>query len=115
MIDRNAMYVAGTWTAGAADTIAVENPATENVIGAVPNGTPADADRAVRAARAAFPGWAATSRAERAGYLRKLHDGLANRAAEVAKTVATDVGTPMRIATRIQAALPQMDIEPFSS
>lgn len=110
MIDRNATYVDGTWARGAVEVIAVENPATEGVIGAVPDGTAADADRAVRAARAAFPAWAATSRAERAEYLRKLHRGLAGRSAEIAETIATDVGTPMRIATRIQAALPLTDI-----
>ncbi|MFF1664957.1 aldehyde dehydrogenase family protein [Streptomyces sp. NPDC055898] len=110
LIDRNATYVDGTWAPGATETIAVENPATEDVIGVVPNGTAADAERAVRAARAAFPAWAATSRAERAEYLRKLHHGLAKRSAEIAETIATDVGTPMRIATRIQAALPLTDI-----
>ncbi|MEU3653919.1 aldehyde dehydrogenase family protein [Streptomyces sp. NPDC032161] len=110
MIDRNATHVDGTWAPGAAETIAVENPATEDVIGVVPNGTAADADRAVRAARAAFPAWAATSRAERAEYLRKLHHGVAQRSAEIAAMIATDVGTPMRIATRIQAALPLTDI-----
>ncbi len=113
MIDRNAIYVDGTWTPGTAGTITVENPATEDVIGVIPNGTAADVERAVRTARAAFPAWAATSRAERAEYLRKLHDGLAKRSAEIAETIATDVGTPMRIATRIQAALPLTDIASY--
>ncbi len=110
MIDRNAMYIDGTWTPGTTDTIAVENPATEEIIGVVPNGTAADVDRAVQAARAAFPGWAATSRANRANVLRRLHAGLDTRAAAIAETIATDVGTPMRIASRIQAALPLTDI-----
>ncbi|MFD9667598.1 aldehyde dehydrogenase family protein [Rhodococcus sp. NPDC059968] len=110
MIDRNAMYIDGAWTSGTTETISVENPATEEVIGVVPNGTAADVDRAVQAARAAFPGWAATSRAERAAFLGRLHAGLDKRAAEMAETIATDVGTPIRIASRIQAALPLTDI-----
>ncbi|MGN9843524.1 aldehyde dehydrogenase family protein [Nonomuraea sp. H19] len=113
MIDRNATYVDGKWTPGAAETIDVENPATEEVIGTVPDGTTADADRAVRAARAAFPGWAAASRTERANCLRRLHDGLAKRSAEIAETIATDVGTPMRIASRVQAAVPLTDIASY--
>ena len=110
MIDRNAHYIDGMWTSGTTETITVENPATEDVIGVVPNGTAADAGRAVRAARAAFPGWAATTRAERAELLQRLHDSLEKRAPEIAETIATDVGTPMRIASRIQAALPLTDI-----
>ena len=44
---------------------AVINPATEQAIGNVPDATPDDLDRAVAAARAAFPRWAATPVAER--------------------------------------------------
>ena len=52
---------------GQAERIDVENPATEQIIGHVPSGTPADVDRAVAAAADAFDGWAATSRGARAG------------------------------------------------
>uniref|UniRef100_UPI00300A083F aldehyde dehydrogenase family protein n=1 Tax=Amycolatopsis sp. VC5-11 TaxID=3120156 RepID=UPI00300A083F len=69
-------------SASAGETIAVENPATEQVQARVPEGTAGDVDRAVRAAREAFAAWAATSRAERRELLRKLHDGLAKRAEE---------------------------------
>uniref|UniRef100_UPI003C7B239C aldehyde dehydrogenase family protein n=1 Tax=Streptomyces sp. rh155 TaxID=3028728 RepID=UPI003C7B239C len=62
------MYIGGEWRPAAGpDTIAVVNPADEQVIGHVPAGTAEDVDAAVRAARAAFPGWAATPPAERAG------------------------------------------------
>nr|WP_230415865.1 aldehyde dehydrogenase family protein [Micromonospora tarapacensis] len=46
--------------AGSADTTSVVNPATGEIVAEVPAGTTADVDRAVAAARAAFPGWAAT-------------------------------------------------------
>ena len=42
----------------------------------MPAGTPADADAAVRAAAAAFPGWAATPLAERVAAVRRINDGL---------------------------------------
>ena len=64
------MYSDGRWSpAGSGERIPVENPATEEVIAQVAEGTAADVDRAVAAARAAFPGWAALSRAERADHL----------------------------------------------
>ncbi|MFK0114036.1 aldehyde dehydrogenase family protein [Streptomyces sp. NPDC091217] len=113
MIDRNATYVFGAWHQGGGTTIPVENPATGEVIGVVPDGTEEEVDRAVSAARAAFPGWSTTPRAERAKRLRALNEGLAQRADEIAETIANDVGTPLRIASRIQAALPQTDISTY--
>ena len=108
------LYLSGSWaTSTGPDTIPVVNPATEEVIGAVPAGTVADVERAVRAARAAFPAWAATSRAERAGLLEALREGLAKRAEEIAATITADVGTPARIARRIQAALPETDVATY--
>lgn len=53
------MLIGGALETGSA-TFDVVNPANEQVIGSAPDATPADLDRAVAAARAAFPGWAAT-------------------------------------------------------
>ncbi|MGV9899897.1 aldehyde dehydrogenase family protein, partial [Streptomyces tendae] len=59
------MYIDGAWRpADGRDTIDVVNPADEQVIGHVPAGNALDVDTAVRAARAALPGWAATPPAE---------------------------------------------------
>ncbi|GAA1827382.1 aldehyde dehydrogenase family protein [Pseudonocardia ailaonensis] len=108
------LYLSGEWVESTgAETIPVVDPSTEEVIGAVPAGTAEDVERAVGAAVAAFPAWAATSRAERAEYLRRLQEGLAKRAEEIAVTISKDVGTPARIASRIQAALPQTDVATY--
>ena len=49
------LYIGGEWVAPAgSDVIEVVSPATEEVIGQVPDGTPADIDAAVAAARKAF-------------------------------------------------------------
>jgi acyl-CoA reductase-like NAD-dependent aldehyde dehydrogenase len=105
------VYIDGTWVhSDGGATISVENPATGEWIAEIPQCTAADVDRAVSAARAAFPGWAATSRSVRAVHLRRLKELLAKRGDEIARTIATDVGTPLRIASRIQAALPVTDI-----
>ncbi|MFG1780361.1 aldehyde dehydrogenase family protein [Micromonospora sp. NPDC049051] len=104
---RTDFYLDGEWVAaGAGETVAVRNPATEEVFAAVPAGTAADVDRAVAAARAAFPGWADTAPAERAACLDRLHTALSARADEIARTVALELGTPLKVATRVQAGLP---------
>ena len=109
--DRTDLYVDGAWVRPErSNLIEVENPTTERVIAGVPEGTAADADRAVAAARRAFPGWAGTPRASRAQLLSRLRDGLAERADAVAESITAEVGTPARTAAKIQAALPQTDV-----
>ncbi|MFY1594461.1 aldehyde dehydrogenase family protein [Micromonospora sp. WMMD737] len=104
---RTDFYLDGEWVAaGAGETVAVRNPATEEVVAAVPAGTPADVDRAVAAAWAAFPGWADAAPAERAAHLDRLHAALSARADEIARTVALELGTPLKVATRVQTGLP---------
>jgi aldehyde dehydrogenase (NAD+) len=107
MMSRDKLYVDGGWVPSTAtDTIAVENPATEQVLGHVPAGTAEDVDRAVAAARAAFDGWAGTSMAERGAVLGKLCDALTARSGEIARTVGLELGTPLKVAKAVQAGLP---------
>ena len=62
MIERPNLYIDGAWVpSGGTGTIDVYGAATEEVVGRVPDGVAADVDRAVTAARAAFPAWAALS------------------------------------------------------
>lgn len=101
------MYIDGTWRpAVGTDTIAVVNPADEREIGRVPAGTAEDVDAAVRAARAALPGWAATPPAERGALIGALRDVLAARQDEIAETVTAELGSPPPFAQRVQAGLP---------
>jgi acyl-CoA reductase-like NAD-dependent aldehyde dehydrogenase len=104
---REQLYIGGEWTRPAGGkSISVISPSTEETIGRVPEGAPEDVDRAVRAARAAFEPWAATPPAERAGFLSKIHEGLKARAEEIGRTIAGEVGMPLKLATRIQAGSP---------
>jgi aldehyde dehydrogenase (NAD+) len=106
-LSRDKIYIGGAWVApSSAGTIPVENPATEETLGHVPAGTAEDVDRAVAAARAAFAGWAATPQAERGAMLGKLHEALAARAGEIARTVGLELGAPLKVAKVIQAGLP---------
>ena len=73
--DSYAMTIGGEPVSGGA-TFDVVNPATEAVIASVPDASREQLDAAVAAARAAFPGWAATPIAERRAALNKLGDAL---------------------------------------
>ncbi|AXE84783.1 aldehyde dehydrogenase family protein [Streptomyces sp. Go-475] len=101
------MYIGGAWRPAAGqDVIEVVNPVDEQVIGTVPAGTAEDVDAAVRAARAALPGWAATPPAERAARLAVLRDVLAARADEIAETVTAELGSPLKFSQAVHAAVP---------
>src|ERR1700722_828442 len=108
---RDSIYIDGRWVVSSGtETIEVGSPATEQVIGRVPSGTPADVDRAVAAARAAFDGWAATSPEERGKFLSRLHDALASRHEELARTISAEMGAPAKLSQTVQAGLPLADI-----
>ncbi len=107
MHQRNRLYVGGEWAAPAGTcTIDVVDAATEEIMGTVPEGTAADVSRAVAAANQASPGWAETPVTDRADCLQRLQEGLLARTNEVATLVAREVGTPLPMATLVQAALP---------
>jgi betaine-aldehyde dehydrogenase len=102
------IYVNGQWTASTGTgTLSVTDSATEETIATIPDGTAADVDAAVSAARAAFPAWSALSAEERAGYLMKIHAGLDARTDELAETIAKEVGMPLMLSKIIQAGLPK--------
>jgi aldehyde dehydrogenase (NAD+) len=111
MIERDAIYIDGSWVpSGGTGTIDVYGAATEEVVGRIPDGVAADVDRAVAAARAAFPGWSATAPEERAKHLQRIQDGLAARQAELAELIATEVGMPLKLSAMIQVGLPTAQV-----
>lgn len=115
MESRDSLYINGAWVApSTSKTIEVENPATEQLIGTIPAGGAADVDAAVAAARAAFPAWSVSSAADRAECLRRIADGLGKRQDEIAAAISTEVGCPLRTATRIQAALPRTVVSGYA-
>jgi aldehyde dehydrogenase (NAD+) len=100
-------YIDGAWhPAPGRDTIDVVNPADEQVIGLVPAGTAEDVDTAVRAARSALAGWAATPPAERAERLAALRDVLTARKDEIAETVTAELGSPLAFSQAVHASVP---------
>ena len=109
MLLRDKLYIAGQWAApSASETIDVHSAGTGEVMGKVPAATEKDMDAAVRAARAAFDGWSQLPVARRAEYLAKISAGLKQRADELARTIAQEVGMPLKLSGMIQAGLPIM-------
>jgi acyl-CoA reductase-like NAD-dependent aldehyde dehydrogenase len=113
MQDRDKLYIDGEWVAPArSGSIAVLDPATEEIVGTVPDGTAADVDGAVMAARAAFEPWARTAPSERARYTTRVAEALGGRMAEIAQLITREVGTLINLSLLIQVGLP---ITTFSS
>ncbi|MFF2923945.1 aldehyde dehydrogenase family protein [Streptomyces celluloflavus] len=107
MKQHDAMYIDGSWRpAEGSGAIDVVNPADGRVIATVPAGSAQDVDAAVRAARAALPGWSATAPAERAARLTALRDQLAARGEELAETVTAELGAPPAFSTKVQVGMP---------
>ncbi len=105
--DPTMIFVGGAWqNPGHADTIAVENPSTGDVIAQIGRGTPADIDAAVDAAEAALDGeWGRTPAVERGRILMRMSQLVLQRAEELAFLESTDVGKPMKQARNDSIAL----------
>ena len=93
---RQQCYVDGAWIdADAGGTVAVTNPATGETLGTVPNLGAAETRRAIEAASAAFPAWAARTAKERATLLRRWHDLMLANVDDLAVLMTAEQGKPL--------------------
>jgi aldehyde dehydrogenase (NAD+) len=91
------LFINGEFVDGVAGaTIDVFNPHDGSVLTQIAEGRPEDIDRAVEAARSAFPAWAATPAADRGRLLLKLADAIEENADELARLESRDTGHPLR-------------------
>ena len=98
-------YINGEWVDPIEPrTLDVINPATEAVAGRISLGSAADVDRAVAAAKAAAPGFAATTREERIALLEAILEVFERRHDEVAEAIMDEMGAPWKLAKFAQAA-----------
>ena len=116
MITQPELFIGGRWVKPNTDaTIEVVSPSTEEVIGRVPAPSPEDVQCAVRAAREAFDHgpWPRMTPQERAGVLRRIADGLADQADELAGIVTDENGTPAAIsaAAQVLGAIPMLTVQ----
>ncbi len=97
-------YINGEWVEpSTSDTLDVINPATEESIGKIAMGGPADVDRAVAAAKAAFETYSQTTREERIALLEKIIAVYQTRMGDVAQAISQEMGAPLPLANAAQA------------
>jgi len=107
--DHRRLLIGGRWEAPVSTaSLDVVGAATGGVLGRVPDAGPADVDRAVAAARAAFDAspWPTLPLAERVAALRRIIDGLAARAEELAVTISSENGAPIGFSRLGQVGAP---------
>ncbi len=105
MVNRLKFYIDGAWVDPAVmKTVAVTNPATEEKLYDVAVGSKADVDKAVAAARRAFETFSVTSREQRIELLTKIIEAYKARAKDIATAISDEMGAPMTLAERAQAA-----------
>lgn len=73
----------------------VLNPATETVLASCPKADEAQLEAAIRAARDAFPAWAATTQDTRAELVEAIADRLFSRAEDFAHLLTAEQGKPL--------------------
>jgi aldehyde dehydrogenase (NAD+) len=104
--ERLRFYIGGEWVDPVEpQAIDVINPATEKSIGRVSLGSRTDVDRAVKAATIAFATYSQTSKAARIALLEKVIACYQERLGDLAKTISSEMGAPMSLATAAQAPL----------
>lgn len=99
MVKSYQMYINGEFTSAIdGRTLAVYNPATEQVVSEVPRSSSADAQKAIDAAADAQEAWERLPAIERAKYLRLIANGIRERADEIARTISEEMGKTLALA-----------------
>jgi 1-pyrroline dehydrogenase len=95
-VSQHKNLVGGKWVdAAEGGTAEIINPATGETIAEVPDGTEADVDRAVEAAKNALPEWLETTPGERQAMILKLADALEEHTEALATVESQNVGKPL--------------------
>ncbi len=109
MHTRDCVYIDGRWVpANGEGKIEVVNPTTEQEIGSVPIGDVTDVNKAIKAARLAFPSWSESSIEERQGYLNALSAAIGERGEEIAELITSEVGTPINYSRMAMVGTPRV-------
>lgn len=109
------LYIDGQWTDPVGqDRFEINCASTEQPLASIPMGDSADADIAVRAARAAFDEWAAKDAAQRTGYLKALLEALTSRREELARILTAEIGIPLKSSRQYQVEIPLKVLEYYA-
>jgi len=104
-VTRDRFFIGNEWVNPRSDRrFTVVNASTEEVIGTVPEGTEADLDAAVAAARSAFAasGWSDAKAADRAAVMDRFMAAIAARGEQIAATVSAENGMPITVSRPLE-------------
>ncbi|MFK8138258.1 MAG: NAD-dependent succinate-semialdehyde dehydrogenase [Bdellovibrionales bacterium] len=85
-------FVGGEWIETAEESIKVLNPATEEIIGSVPNLGASEAQIAISAAKDALSLWKSLDAFDRSKFLRKIYELIIERVDDYAKVLTLENG-----------------------
>jgi acyl-CoA reductase-like NAD-dependent aldehyde dehydrogenase len=116
MYTRTDLFIDGKWQTPTGPPIETVSPHTESVIGKVLSASPADVDRAVAAARAAFDDgpWTRLSPQERIEAVGRLGAVYKERRREMAELISAEIGAPITFCKHVQSRLPLSAITAFT-
>ncbi|MDH3701330.1 MAG: NADP-dependent succinate-semialdehyde dehydrogenase [Alphaproteobacteria bacterium] len=93
---RQQCYIDGAWVdADGGDTVAVNNPATEETLGTVPRMGASETRRAIEAANAAYPAWRKRTAKERSAILREWYNLMLAHKEDLAILMTSEQGKPL--------------------
>jgi aldehyde dehydrogenase (NAD+) len=105
-------YIDGKWVEPSSNARrSVVDPCTEEAFAEVAMGTPADADRAVAAAKRAFVSFSQTTPAERLALIRRILQVFLERHDEMGDTISRELGAPRAMAHAWQAGIGRRHLE----
>ncbi|NDV00227.1 aldehyde dehydrogenase family protein [Pseudoroseicyclus tamaricis] len=106
-------YIDGAWVhpSTGAGSMGLIDPSTGEEVAELALGAEADAEAAIHAARAAFPGWTATPVAERIAALKRLRDLYEARYEDMAQAISLEMGAPIAFARDSQAGAGLMHLD----
>jgi aldehyde dehydrogenase (NAD+) len=106
MLDKLQFYIDGKWVDPVVPkTLEVINPANEEPFARISLGSKADVDKAVAAAKKAFPKWSRTSKEERLAVMQKIVETYQKHYAEIVKAISQEMGAPLGLSQNAQAAM----------
>ena len=112
--DPRQFFIDGAWTHPVDGTdFPVIDPSTERAVATISLGGAADADRAVAAARAAFPRWRLSSKAERLDLLGAILDVYTKRSDDMAAAISAEMGAPIDMARAQQSGTGSAHLKAF--
>lgn len=114
MKDKQQFYINGKWVSPKVPMVLpVIDPSNEEAFATISMGAEADVDAAVAAAKAAFPAWSITSKAERLEILKNLLDVYKRRSLEMGAAISQEMGAPIDLSEGAQTYVGQRHIQDF--